>query len=265
MSQTVVAAIADLVGDVPRPVLLGVDGPDGAGKTRFADALVDELAGRGLVVAQASVDNFHHPRGHRHAAGRTAQSVWSRSYDYRAMRRELLDPWRRGPGADYTPVWHDVDTDEYVEPLVDTVPERGVLVVDGIFLQRPEIVDAWDLTVYLDVPPQVTVPRMAARDGTPADVDHPDQVRYLQAQEHYRETCDPLGLADVVVDNSDWASPRMRLDDRPGAAGSSRPGDRPGDRSDARWRRDGDEIIREVRLPYDAHERAAAIDRLADG
>ncbi|WP_067441064.1 AAA family ATPase [Nocardioides jensenii] len=248
MIAPVVAAVADLLADVRRPVLVAIDGPDGSGKTHVARALATELTARGLTTAHASVDSFHHPREHRHALGRTPEAVWGRHFDYRAMRRELLDPWRRGPGATYTPVWHDVDADTYVDRVSASVPERGVLVVDGVFLQRPELVDAWDLAVYLDAPPEVTVARMSRRDGTPDDVGHPDQQRYLRAQEIYRETCDPLGLADLVIDNADWENPALRTRSGVGPA----------------WRRVGEEIVREVRLPVDAAERAAAIDRLSD-
>lgn len=246
MTALVFAELADLLSDVRRPVLVAVDGPDGGGKTEFARALVAQLDTRGVPVEHSSVDCFHHPRAHRHALGRTPEAIWTRHFDYRAMRRELLDPWRRGPGAAYTPVWHDVERDEFVEPAECVVPERGVLVVDGVFLQRPELAALWDLTIYLDVPPEVTVARMARRDGTPDDLGHPDQQRYLRAQERYRATCDPIELADVVVDNSDWTAPVVR-------AASPVP----------HWRREGDEIVREVRLPASAHDRASAIDRLA--
>ena len=91
------------------------------------------------------------------------------------------------------------------------VPEGGVLLVDGVFLQRPELADAWDLVVWLDVPDEVRIARMAARDGTVADVTEPDQQRYLDAQRVYRNTCDPVASADVVVDNADWAHPVLLL------------------------------------------------------
>jgi uridine kinase len=57
--------------------------------------------------------------------------------------------------------------------------------------------------VWLEVPDAERVRRMAGRDGTPADPDHPDQRRYLEAQALYRAAADPLGNADVVVDNTD--------------------------------------------------------------
>ena len=57
--------------------------------------------------------------------------------------------------------------------------------MDGVFAQRPELGDAWDLVVYVDAPDDVRIARMAERDGVPADADHPDQRRYLDAQAIY--------------------------------------------------------------------------------
>ena len=88
--------LARIVGRVPdrgRPVLVAVDGADGAGKTELAEGLGLALADAGRTVVRASVDDFHHPRAHRHARGRTAETVWARSFDLDALRRELLDPW----------------------------------------------------------------------------------------------------------------------------------------------------------------------------
>lgn len=188
-----------------RPLLIAVDGADGAGKTTFADRLAEALADR--TVVRASIDDFHHPRAHRHALGRDARTVWERSFDYRALRRELLDPWRTGPGTPYRRRWHDLVTDELVDDPAELVPEAGLLLVDGVFAQRQELAGLWDLVVWLDAPPDVRVARMAARDGTPDDVDHPDQRRYLDAQATYAERCRPRENADVVVDNTDVARP----------------------------------------------------------
>lgn len=176
-----------------------MDGADGAGKTVFADELATVLPD----VVRVSLDDFHHPREHRHAHGRTGRTVWERSFDYAAVRRELLDPWRRGAGAAYRSRWHDLATDTPVHEPSARVPDRGVLLVDGVFAQRPELAGVWDLVVYLVVPDGVRVARMAARDGVSPDRGHPDQRRYLEAQEIYVARCDPRETADVVVDNTD--------------------------------------------------------------
>jgi uridine kinase len=189
-----------------RPVLVAVDGPDGAGKTRFAAHLAG-VADRPVVVA--ALDDFHHPRVWRHAEGRTGRTVWARSFDYAAVRRELVDPWLAGAGTPYRRRWHDLAIDCAIDDPVMPVPAQGVLVVEGVFAQRPELAGAWDLVVYVDAPDDVRMSRMAVRDGVPDDAEHPAQRRYLDAQQIYRDTCRPLETADIVVDNGDAGRPRM--------------------------------------------------------
>jgi uridine kinase len=200
--------VASRIPTPGRPVLVAVDGGDGAGKTVFADDLAPLLPG----AVRASLDDFHHPRDHRHALGRTGETVWERSFDYGAVRRELLEPWRRGADAAYRPRWHDLPTDALVAEPAARVPAEGVLVVDGVFAQRPELVDAWDLVVHLEVPDDVRVARMARRDGVSADPDDPTQRRYLEAQAIYRARCAPQDSADVVVDNTDPDHPLVTRD-----------------------------------------------------
>ena len=195
-----VARAAGLVPAAGRFVL-AVDGVDGAGKATFADAVADVLTTRGRTVERASIDGFHHPRAHRRAQGRTPEAVWSRHFDYETLRRVLLDPWRAGDGVSYRTAVHDVVTDRALDLPRRTVPEHGVLVVDGLFCQRPELDGCWDAVVFLDVPFKVSVPRMARRDGTSPDPDHPDQRRYVDAQRRYLATCRPRERADLVVVN----------------------------------------------------------------
>jgi uridine kinase len=186
-------------------VLVVVDGADAAGKT----ILADELARLLPTSVRASLDDFHQPRARRHAFGRSGETVWAHSFDYAAVRRELMDPWRRGVGAVYRPRRHDLATDSLVDDPPLPVPAGGVLLVDGIFAQRPELGDPWDLVIYLDAPDAVRVARMALRDGVSADVDHPDQRRYLDAQLIYGAACRPRDAADVVIDNADPDRPTV--------------------------------------------------------
>lgn len=246
----VLAEVADLIPAAARPLLVAVDGPDGSGKTWFADELADTLRERRPdpdAVIRASIDDFHQPRAFRHALGRTPETVWSRSFDHRAVRRELLDPWLAGSGAGYRRRWHDLATDQRLCEPPDRVPEGGVLVVDGVFAQRPEFADAWDLTIYLQAPPQVTVARMAARDGSDPDPKHPDQQRYLAAQARYRELFDPVGTADIVIDNADLQAPAILADELP-----------------AGWERVGDRLVRTLNIPAGRTDLAGMINALTD-
>lgn len=204
---------------------MAVDGADGAGKTTFAAALTELLAKPpaepavasmnespsvpALDARHVSVDGFHRPRRERYARGRRSpEGFWSDSYDYDALHRELLGPWRQGSGSYRTAV-HDVAIDEPVQTPSRPVPSRGVLVVDGIFLLRDELVGGWDLAVRLEASAVERFRRMAARDGSPAGPDHPDNRRYLLGQRLYEDACDPVARADLVVQCDRWDRPHL--------------------------------------------------------
>ena len=61
----------------------------------------------------------------------------------------------------------------------------------------------------LDVPFAETARRMAERDGSNADPEHPSMRRYIDGQRRYLTTCDPRRRAMLVVDNSDPRGPRI--------------------------------------------------------
>lgn len=155
-------------------VRVAVDGPDGAGKTLFADDLAATMRSAGRPVVRVSVDGFHHPRTTRYRRGRESpEGFWLDSYDYDRFRSEVLNNFGPNGSRRYRPAIHDVATDTSLAMAAQVAEPGTILVVDGIFLQRDELADAWDLVVFLDVPFAETARRMAARDGTDPDPNHP--------------------------------------------------------------------------------------------
>ena len=105
---------------------------------------------------------------------------------------------------------------------VDDVPPDAALLVDGVFLLRPELRRWWTLGVYLHVPEEVTPARAVPRDlplfGSVEGVEERYRRRYLPGQALYRAEAHPVDVAHVVVDNSDPAAPvvlRWSLPPRP--------------------------------------------------
>ncbi len=207
--------VAEVAGMVPAAgagwaVRVAVDGVDGAGKTVFAGELAAALTARGRPVLTASVDGFHHPRAVRHRRGRDSpEGFFLDSYDHDRLVAELLAPLGPGGcGAVRTAVF-DWRADRPVEQPVRQVEPGTVLVLDGIFLHRDELRAYWDFSVFLDVDLVVSVPRMAARDGSPADPADPANRRYVEGQRRYLAACAPAGRATVVVDNTVLDRPRL--------------------------------------------------------
>src|SRR5690606_2957573 len=194
-------------------VIVAVDGIDGAGKTTFADGLADVFRDSGAAAFRASIDGFHSPRAERYARGRTSPEGFYRdSYDYATFRRVLIDPFRDGAQTGATTGFQlaafDVARDAPVESEWVTGPLDAVLIVDGIFLHRPELRDLWDWSLWLDVPFEVAYERMAQRDGADPDPTARSNARYVLGQELYLREAAPKAAASVIVDNSDYDHPR---------------------------------------------------------
>lgn len=189
--------------------IIGIDGVDGSGKSRLAAelvALAPHVAGR--EVQSVSIDGFHHPRAIRHARGTGPETFYEDSYDYEAFDRNVVRPFRAGDP--YRPAVHDVAADEPVDPAPVTASQDALLLVDGIFLRRPELAQVWDATLMLWVPLAVSVPRGNARfAGRPEGSDdpaHPANARYVGGQKLYLQQA-RLRPPTWILDNTNLRQP----------------------------------------------------------
>ncbi|RLQ01775.1 hypothetical protein EAD96_23465 [Micromonospora sp. BL1] len=205
--------LADAIGSVTvaHPTRVAVDGPPAAGKTTLADELAAVLRARGRYVIRATVDDFLFPRARRYRRGEfSAEGCYVDTHDHGALKRVLLDPL--GPGGDrrFRRTVYDHATDTVLSPPLTTAPADAVLIVDGVFLLRPELVDRWELRVFVSTALDRTVDRAVIRErevSPRADVERRWRERYLPAQRLYFATARPVEHADVVVHNDDPAQP----------------------------------------------------------
>lgn len=194
----------------PSTFRVGIDGVDGAGKTSFADRLGQVLDAIGMPVIRAGTDQFHQPRAIRYAKGQDSpEGFFADSFDLPTLKRELLEPLAPGGSGAFRRAAFDHRRDQPVEAPLEIAPAGAVLLFDGIFLHRPELRGAFDLTIFLDVPFAQSYRRMAARDGCDPDPQHPANRRYFLGQHLYLASCDPQTRASILVDYTDFEDPRI--------------------------------------------------------
>jgi uridine kinase len=215
MSRTL-ARMADLHASLARAVpyrgnaivRVAVDGVSGAGKTSFAGELAIVLQRAGRTVIAASADDFHYPKAQRYRLGRdSSDGHYLESYDYDAMRRELLDPLDVGGSRRYRTAVFDCASDRPIPSPHYFAPEGAILLFDGLFLNRDELRHYWDVSIFLDVPFEIATQRCAQRDGTVADYRHESNRRYVEGEMRYLQECRPQDRASIVIDNSDFSRP----------------------------------------------------------
>lgn len=188
--------------------LVAIDGVDGSGKTFFAARLAAAVQDRPVIVIH--VDDFLNPSPLRHAQGRNSpDGFWMDSYNYAALNEQVLIPLGPDGNGRYCPVAYDPLTDKVVHGEVAHAPADAVIIVEGMFLHRDELISRWDASVFLHVPFTVTAARMAERNGSNPDPEHATMRRYVGGQRRYFEAAQPWKRATFVVDNSDFTAPKI--------------------------------------------------------
>ncbi len=172
---------------------MGVDAPVGVDGARLADDVHRLLRTAGLAVLRASRDAFVRPRSLRLEHGGDPDAPWERWYDDAGLRRELLDPLGSGGTMQAACSLWDVDTDRATREPRRPAPPGAVVVVDGPFLLRWELADAFDLVVHLQ-----TSAAAIERRGGPG----PSWARYLAE-------VDPAARAAFVVRHDDPRHPAL--------------------------------------------------------
>lgn len=193
---------------------VGIDGLTAAGKTSFGHELARALAAQGRPVLRASLDDFKRPWAEAHRYDRvTGEGYYRNAFDLAATRRLLLGP--AAPDGDGVVALCSIDPLTQLDHATETVAmtDDAILVVDGVFAFRPELDDAWDLRIWLDIDPDLSVRRGTERDaameGDAAAAEALHRDRYLPAERLYLAEVDPLSFVDVVIDNSTFERPRL--------------------------------------------------------
>lgn len=184
--------------------IIAVDGVDGVGKTTFADAFGERLGRSGHPVVRATIDDFMRPRAERYARGRdSAEGYYEDAFDYEALRRVLVDPFRLGGSAAFVTSAYDWRADRPIEPVWRTAAADATLVIDGVFVARPSLRGLWNFTIWLEAAPDAVRARLLARDGEASLT-----PRYSGGQALYAAEANPRARASAIVDVTDPDEPR---------------------------------------------------------
>jgi uridine kinase len=205
-----------------RPVRVGIDGSDAAGKTTLADELAERLRGERPVI-RAGIDGFRRPRDARPRPGDTFPGGYFDDwFDNEAVVDGLLSPL--GPGGDrrYTTMTYDDRADLRVVAPVQVAAPDAVLLFDGVFVLQRALVPYWEVGIYLHADEDEVLRRGVARDsgwfGSEEAALQALTTNFLPGYRRYREQHDPAAVAHIVVDNTDPQHPVVRKFTPPSAS-----------------------------------------------
>jgi uridine kinase len=171
--------------------IIAIDGTDAAGSAAFADDLAAVLREAERLVFRASLRYFQHSRAEQQRlAPETPDRLYRAGYDYSALRRVLIEPFRMGGSTGFVTEEFDPDRDAWIQPTWQTAPADAILIVDGDYINRPELHGLWLFSVLLE-----------------SGEENEAQARYL-VEVH------PRDIVSAVVDTTNPLAPRRVLTDR---------------------------------------------------
>jgi phosphoribulokinase len=184
--------LVDLTRDAGRrPLLIGIDGQGGAGKSSFARRLVQRLDSAAVVVEG---DDFYRDLPDDERVLLDAEQGVEQYFDWQRLRREVLEPVARAEQ-----VLRYQRYDWPAETMGDWVemPMPDVVIVEGVYTLRPQLRDLVDVKVYVEASDAVRRRRQFERgENTDEWID-----RWVAAEDLYVARTAPRTVADVVVDS----------------------------------------------------------------
>lgn len=174
--------------------VLGIDGLSRSGKTTFADDLRELLIQNQKHVCLFHIDDYIVQRRKRYNTG---YAEWHEQYhlqwDVKYLRENLFSKVRES--HEITLQSYNLELDEQFQKTV-CIPPACIIIIEGVFLQRPEWRGFFDYLVYFDCPREL---RFSREDKSVQDNIEKFRNRYWKAEDYYLNSTHPVERSDMII------------------------------------------------------------------
>ena len=199
-------------------LLVALSGIDGSGKGYTANLLHGALEGRGVHTAVIHADDWLTPPHHRFGRSPTARHFYENAFRYDEMFANVVTPLRRDGHVDA--IREISGRSGFLQRHTYRYAEVDVVLLEGIFLLRRELLRSYDRTIWIDCTFRTALERALERNQEhlpPEQIEHDYRTIYFPAQRHHSSRDAPWERAGIVVLNDE----RLAAPARPGEAAAS--------------------------------------------
>lgn len=181
-----VAEAIKLNGHAHIPILIGIEGFGGAGKSTIAAKLA-QLLGSAFIV---SIDDFI-------VKEKLAESSWDTgAFDRARLERQVLTPSASSRPASYQKLlWQTNQLSELIK-----IPSVDYLIIEGISSYHPDVEKYYDYKVWIETPIDIANSRGHARDESNENAQYWEL--WLQNDLAHQQKYHPELVADFVIKNT---------------------------------------------------------------
>jgi uridine kinase len=177
-----------------QPLVFGLDGLSRSGKTTFSNKLCELLKEKNIPHQLIHIDDHIVERENRYHTGHEEWlEYYQLQWDIEWLSHHLFEKLKISNELNLP--FYDIESDTAMLKTV-LLPVDGVIVIEGVFLQRKEWRRFFDKIVYLDCPRT----ERFLREGEETQENHLKFInRYWKAEDFYLSTIQPKENADLVI------------------------------------------------------------------
>jgi len=175
---------------INRPFVVGINGIDCSGKTTFAKAMSKYFSYYKIVNNHLDIDTFNNPT----IESETYKAFVSGSWDEEDLNKyyELI-----------------INYSDVIRAVSESKKKYSIVILEGIFIYKPQLVDLFDLKIYLDINISLGRKRFAKRrslkqDKRPFEIY--DEI-WMLSHIRYESEVHPKQIGDLVIDYNDESKP----------------------------------------------------------
>jgi uridine kinase len=169
-----------------KPILIGIEGFGGSGKTTLSAKLKSKL-GNAYVV---NIDDFI-------VKEKVNENSWEKGgFDRERLEKQILLPATSNKSIRYQKlIWQTNKLSEFNE-----IPKVDYLIIEGISCYHPDIAKYYDYKIWVDTPIGIAKERGRSRDGSNENAVMWDL--WAENDIKYQNKYHPELAADFIIDNS---------------------------------------------------------------
>ena len=168
---------------ISQSFVVGINGIDCSGKTTFSKSVSKYFTHHKIENDHLDIDNFNNPA----IENETYKAFVSGSWDEENLNRyyELI-----------------INYSDVIRSVSESKKKYSIVILEGIFIYKPQLVDLFDLKIYLDVDIPLGRKRFAKRwslkrDKRPFDIY--DEI-WMLSHIRYESEVHPKQISDLVID-----------------------------------------------------------------
>lgn len=189
-----------------RPFIVAIDGLSGAGKTTLTKEIKRELNNQNVEVSIFHIDDHIVESSERY---KTGYEEWYEYYylqwDIELLKKRLFEKLHNDFNNIRLPFYNN-SADRNVMKQI-SVESDCIVLIEGIFLQRKEWKEFFDLTIFIECPSELRYDRALNRDLYIGDYQErlaKYKRRYWPGEDHYLTTENPVVNADIVFNPNNF-------------------------------------------------------------